>query len=122
MIKGIIYENRPLIRIAVGSSLGIQEIMALVDTGFTGELKLSQKSASELGLKITHAEPVTLANEETITMQASLAEVALEGVKNTVNVLIDAGLLPIVGLGLLRRFGYKKINFDFDYNILTLER
>ena len=122
MIKGIIYENRPLIRIAVGSSLGIQEIMALVDTGFTGELKLSQKSASELGLKITHAEPVTLANEETITMQASLAEVALEGVKNTVSVLIDAGLMPIIGIGLLRSFGYKKINFDFDYNILTLER
>lgn len=122
MIKGIIYENRPLIRIAVSSSLGVQEIMALVDTGFTGELKLSQKIASELGLKVTHAEPVTLANEETITMQASLAEVAMEGIKNTVNVLIDAGLLPIVGLGLLRCFGYKKLNFDFDYNILTLER
>ena len=122
MIKGLIHENRPLIRVTVGSSLGVQEIVGLLDTGFTGELKLSSQTATELGLEVTHTESVALANEETILMRASLAEVVLEDVKNTVSVLIDAGLMPIIGIGLLRSFGYKKINFDFSYNILTLER
>ena len=89
MIKGLIHENRPFVRITVGSSLGIQEVVALVDTGFTGELKLSTNEAKELGLETTHTESVALANEQEIIMEASLAEVALEGIKNTVSVLID---------------------------------
>ena len=122
MIRGLIHENRPLMRVAIESPLGVQEIVVLLDTGFTGELKLSSQIATELGLEVTHTERVTLANEELVTMKASLTEVALEGIKNKVSTLIDAGLMPIVGIALLRRFGYKKIIFDFSYNTFSLER
>ncbi|MDP2669061.1 MAG: hypothetical protein Q8P07_04480 [bacterium] len=120
MIKGVVHNNRPLISLIVGWKLGVQEIVALVDTGFTGELKISPEKATELGLQITHAEPVMLADEKTVNMQASLALVSMEGASNVVNVLIVQGI-PIIGVSLLRRFGYA-LNIDFKYNSLVLQK
>lgn len=120
MIRGIIHNNRPFISLIVGWRLGVQDTVALVDTGFTGELKISPEKALELGLQITHAEPVTLADEKTVYMQASLALVSMEGVRNVVNVLVSQGT-PIIGVGLLRRFGYA-LNMDVKYNSLILQK
>lgn len=120
MIRGTIHNNRPFISLIVGWRLGVQETVALVDTGFTGELKISPVKAWELGLQITHAEPVTLADEKIVTMQASLALVSMEGVRNVVNVLVSQGT-TIIGVGLLRRFGYA-LNMDVKYNSLILQK
>ena len=120
MIKGVIYNNRPLISLIVGWRLGVQDTVVLVDTGFTGELKISPEKALELGLQITHTERVTLADEKTVYMQASLALVSMEGVMNVVNVLVSQGT-PLVGVGLLRRFGYA-LNMDVKYNSLILQK
>ena len=120
MIKGTIHNNRPFISLIVGWRLGVQETVALVDTGFTGELKISPEKAFELGLQITHAEPVTLADEKTVIMRASLALVSMEGIMNVVNVLVSQGI-PIIGVGLLRRFGYA-LNMDVRYNSLILQK
>src|SRR3989338_3860829 len=111
MIKGVIHNNRPLISLVVGWKLGVQDLIALVDTGFTGELKISPEKAIELGLQTTHTEPVILADEKTVNMEASLALVSMEGSANTVSVLIAQGI-PIIGVSLLRRFGYT-LNIDF---------
>lgn len=83
----------------------MQEIVALVDTGFTGELKISPEKVSELGLRITHTQPISLADESKVNMPASLALVLMKGVVNIVSVLISKGR-PIIGVGLLKRFGY----------------
>lgn len=120
MIKGVIYNNRPLISLVVGWKLGVQEFVALVDTGFTGELKISPEKALELGLQTTHTERVTLADENEVFMQASLALVNLEGVANVVNVLISKGI-PTIGVGLLRRYSYI-LNMDVKYNSLILQK
>ena len=118
MIKGVVHNDRPLISLIVAWRLGVQEIMVLVDTGFTGELKISSEKATELGLKTTHTEPVMLANENTINMSASLAVVAMEDSEKVVNVLIGQGQ-PTIGVGILRRFGYNlHINFKRDSLIL----
>lgn len=121
MIRGILHNNQPIVSVIVGSPLGVKELVALIDTGFSGKLKLSPKEALELGLVVTHTEPITLANEQSVTMRASIAEVALENTRSTVNVIIDTGM-ALIGMGLLERFGYNNLNFDFDGNILTLER
>lgn len=118
MIKGVISNNRPLISLVVAWKLSVQEIVALVDTGFTGELKISPEQALKLGLQTTHTEPVRLANEQTINVPASLARCSMEGRANTVNVIISAGL-PTIGVSLLREFGYDlHINFKRDTLVL----
>ena len=120
MIKGVIHNNQPLIALIVGWRLGVQEIVALVDTGFTGELKIPREKALELGLETTHTQPVTLADEKTVTMEASLALVSMEGVTNVVNVLVSQGA-SIIGVGLLRKFGYA-LNMDVRYDSLILQK
>lgn len=118
MIRGVIHENQPLIPIVVAWKESVQELVALLDTGFTGELKVSPATATELGLKISHAEPVGLADEQVITMPAALAQVAMEGQAETVDVLIGEGQ-PVVGVGLLKRFEYH-LTVDFPRDELTL--
>jgi len=75
---------------------------------------------SELGLQTTHTQAVTLGNEKTVYMGSSLALVSMEGISNVVNVLIDQGM-TIIGIGLLRRFGYS-LNMDVKYNSLELSK
>lgn len=120
MIKGVISNNRPLISTIIGWRLGVQEVIALVDTGFTGELKISPEKAIELGLQTTHTERVMLGDEKEVFMPASLALVSMEGTTNVVNVLIAQGI-TIIGVGLLRKFGYA-LNIDFKYNSLILQK
>lgn len=120
MIKGVIYNNRPLIPIIVGWTLGVQDMVALLDTGFTGELKISNEKATELGLSITHTERVSLGDDREVNMAAALAVASMENAANVVNVLISPGE-PVVGVGLLRRFGYI-LTADFRYNILSLQK
>jgi len=121
MIGGIVgKENRPLIPLVVGWNRGVQEITAMVDTGFSGELKVPPKMIDELGLRVTHAQPVLLANGTSTTMRASLAFVAMEGDTKEVNVLISEGR-AVIGGGLLKLFGYKLI-VDYKEDSVTLEK
>lgn len=121
MISGVLGKaNRPLIPLVVGWNRGVQEIVALVDTGFSGELKMPSKTIDELGLEITHAEQVLLANGEHAYMRASLAFVAMEGDTQEVNVLISDGP-AVIGGGLLRLFGYK-LTVDYKVDSVTLEK
>ncbi len=120
MIHGGIYNDRPLILLVIGWQSKLQEITALVDTGFTGELKISQKEATELDIKATHTEPVTLADEKTVDMSSGLAQVSMEGVQNTVDVLISDGM-PIIGVGLLKKFGYI-LTINFPANLVSLKK
>jgi len=120
MIEGTIVENKPLIKIVVGWQLGVQEVIALVDTGFTGQLKISPSKAIDLGLRVTHTESVSLGDEQVVNMQAALAVVAMEGTTNVVDVLIGHGK-PVIGVGLLKRFGYT-LTVLFKRNYLVLQR
>lgn len=121
MIQGFFNNNRPAIFIVVASSKGgVQEIPVLVDTGFTGELKIGPNKALELGLKISHTEPITMGDGRTSGMGASLARVSMEGIANTANVLIGEGK-DVIGVGLLKGFGYT-LNADFKYNNFYLKK
>lgn len=121
MIEGLVgKENRPLIPLVVGWNRGVQEITAMVDTGFSGELKIPPKMIDELGLEITHAQAVLLADGTGTTMRASLAFVAMEGETKEVNVLISEGR-AVIGGGLLKLFGYKLI-VDYKKASVALEK
>lgn len=120
MVRGIVHKNRPVIKLLIGWGLKAQRIIVLVDTGFTGELKLSSKEAMELGIVPTHMERIQLADGKSINMFAGLASVTMEGVENDVDVFISGGI-PIIGIGLLRRFGYN-LNIDFKKDIILLQK
>ena len=118
MIKGVVHNNYPIIKIKVGWRFEAQEFIAIIDTGFTGDLKLSPKKALGLGLQVTHTESVELGNRQKISMQAALAVVSLEGIQKTVKVLIAPGV-SMIGVGLMKRFA-STLTIDFKYDVLTL--
>lgn len=121
MIQGVIRkDSRPAISLFVGWDLGVRDIIAIVDTGFSGELKVPPRMIEELGLNITHAQPVLLATEEITQVPAALAFVAMDGTTEEVDVLITEGM-PVVGVGLLKRFGFK-LTIDFKDNTVLLEK
>jgi len=121
MISGVLGKaNRPLVPLIVGWNRGIQEIVALIDTGFSGEVKIPSKMVEELGLGITHTEQVLLANGEHAYMRASLAFVAMEGDTKEMNVLISEGP-AVIGGGLLKLFGYKLV-VDYKNDSVALEK
>ncbi len=119
MITGVIENNRPYVVVTIAGSASVQQVVALIDTGFTGELKVPPEKISELGLKITHVEKVTLADGASVDMQCSVAIVALEsGAVSPANVLVSSGEI-LIGVGLLKKFGYK-LTIDFPNNRLEL--
>lgn len=120
MVKGIVHKNRPVIKLTIGWESKTQKIIVLVDTGFTGELKLSPKEILDLGIIPTHAESIELANGKRTKMFASLARVCIEGIENNVATLIGDGI-PTIGVGLLKRFGYN-LNIDFKNDLLVLQK
>lgn len=120
MVKGLVYKNRPVIKLTVANGFKAKKVITLVDTGFTGELKLSSKEVMDLSIVPDRLETVQLANGRPAKMFASSAEVSMEGIKNSVEVLISDGIATI-GISLLRKFGYN-LNVDLKKDILLLQK
>ena len=112
MIKGVLAkDHRPYIEVVVGWKQVVQVLPVLIDTGFNGELKIPERTARELGLKITHITAVLLADETGKKVPASLAHISLEGTRKMVNVIVAASI-PTIGTKLLNDFSYKlAVNF-----------
>lgn len=120
MVSGEIINNRPLVAVTVAWKASVQRLVVLIDTGFTGELKLSEDVAKDLGLEITHTESVQLGNGKNEFMPASLALVDLEGTSKLVEVLISPGD-TVAGVGLFKKFKYR-MTMDFHLKTLQLEK
>ncbi|MBU1015290.1 hypothetical protein KKI17_02535 [Patescibacteria group bacterium] len=110
----------PVVPLIVGWKSGVQEIIAMLDTGFSGELKVPPEVKKELGLVTTHIQPTLLANNQIEQSEAALAYASLEGATEEVTVLITPGF-PAIGSGLLRRLNFA-LAINFRKNIVTLEK
>lgn len=102
---GRIANNRPITKIVMGTGLGIQEMVVVMDTGFSGGVKIPKEKVSELGIEVTHTEYVSLADNRKVPMEAGLALVVIEGITKVVDVLMGEGV-PLIGIGLLKKFKY----------------
>lgn len=120
MLSGHIKNNQPIIPVTVAWKLNLQEIVALVDTGFTGELKVSKATAKALGLEVFAVRYIALGDGHLVQWETSLAFVSLEGIMKSVSVLIGDGQ-EIIGVSLLRNFGYSLI-MDFEANSFVLQK
>mgnify|MGYP001604054580 CR=1 FL=1 len=120
MLKGRFFGNTPLIQVAVASNQGVQMPFVVLDTGFTSDLKVTKKIATELGLEVIGVTRVGIANGQTIEAPVALAASAMEGIVKDVEVIISEGL-PAAGIGFFTKFSYKAI-FDCKNRDVTLER
>lgn len=120
MVQGTFYENIPLIKIVVGWGQSVQAPHFVLDTGFTGDLQVTPKIAKELGLEISGVTPARIANGDVVQIQTALALAFMEGMTNSIQVLISESM-PLAGISFLSKFNYKAI-VDCKYKTVMLER
>ena len=109
MIQGFwhpLSPNVPLIQLAVAWEQSVTDPYFLVDTGFSGDLKVTAKIAEDLGLEPIGIEPITNMNGEVVDTPVALGYVEMEGEKKAVSILISAGP-HMAGIGLYTKFCYK---------------
>ena len=120
MLNGYIKDDQPIIPILVTWKWRVRPIVALVDTGFTGELKITPETAQALGLVATHVRKVSFGDSRTAILSSALAFVSMEGIRKSVTVLIGEGH-EVIGVRLLRNFGYSLL-MDFEADSFILQK
>ena len=120
MVSGVFVENIPFIKVVVGWGQSVQAPFVVLDTGFTGDLQVTQKIAKELGLQVAGVTKTQIANGQVIEVPVALAIAAMEGATNYIQVLISESM-PLAGISFLSKFGYKA-SVDCKYRTVALER
>lgn len=119
MINGTFVNNTPLIKVVVAWGQSVQASFVVLDTGFTGDLQVTPKIATELGLKVVGVTKTQIANGQIIQVPVALAIASMEGVAILIQVLISDSF-PLAGISFLTKFGYKAL-VDCKYRIISLE-
>ena len=120
MVSGVFVENTPFIKVVIGWGQSVQAPFVVLDTGFTGDLQVTPKIATELNLQVAGVTKAQVASGQIIEVPAALAIAEMEGATNIIQVLISDSV-PLVGISFLTKFGYKAM-VDCKYRAVTLER
>lgn len=85
----------------VGSDGRVKSFSGTLDTGFTGWVALPGSEIDELGLRFSHDDVLTLADNRTVHAPLYMGEVLLADRWERVFV-VQIGATPLVGTGLVR--------------------
>lgn len=120
MLTGVFVENTPLIKIVVGWGNSVQSPIVVLDTGFTGDLQVTQQIAKDLGLQIIGATKTQIANGQIVNIPIARALAVMEGVQKSIQVLISDSI-PLAGISFLTKFSYQAV-VDCKNKTVALER
>lgn len=119
VLSGFIDERNQLwVRVTVAGQTGQKEILALVDTGFTGELQLPLTIAVPLGLRLSGAGTFELADGSRSQEMLFAASIQWGTTLRTATVIVSNTDIALMGGGLLH--GYVLI-VDFEKKLLTIK-
>jgi clan AA aspartic protease len=95
--------GRAILRVRVKNpnSGELSELDAWIDTGFTGELVLSQQQVNALGLALGKAITAGLADGSEVQLDAFTCDVEWFGEWKRIQVIANQGQFPLLGVGLL---------------------
>jgi len=120
MVRGVFVENIPFVRVVVGWGQSVQASFVVLDTGFTGDIQVTPKIATELGLRVVGITKSRIANGQIVDVPTALALASMEGVANYIQILISESM-PLAGISFLSKFNYKAI-VDCKYRTVVLEK
>ncbi|MEO6077324.1 MAG: hypothetical protein ABIP54_00880 [Candidatus Andersenbacteria bacterium] len=103
MIQGELEDNRPYVVIPIRWGNKIQEIPALIDTGFEGDVRVSPREANDLSLILDHVQVLEFADGSKKDVPASIGYSDFNGAMGSVNIVILDGD-PTIGMGFLKKF------------------
>ncbi len=80
------------------------QIKAWIDTGFTGDLVLPQQQIDDLGLPLSGTVKAVLADGSQVVLKRYSCRIDWMGETRDLEVVANAGELPLLGVGLLAGF------------------
>jgi predicted aspartyl protease len=98
----------PYVEVAIFSGKQIIVQPVVLDTGFSGELKISQNTADKFGIEGLNPGKIATPYGQIIPAQYTDLFVELEGKKILARTFIIAGP-SLIGIKLLDKFGYKAV-------------
>lgn len=119
-MKGIVDQGgRAILEIQLrsNSSHPFRTISVWIDTGFTGDLVLPQKTIDELGLKPSGTVDGILADGSQTVLTTYHCEIDWFGRIRNLEVIANSGTTPLLGVGLLLA---KELVVDYTNLLLTL--
>lgn len=95
--------GRALITVAVRSpeNGNSRNLQAWIDTGFTGDLVLSQERVAELALPLCGTLKATLADGSAVVLERFTCLISWFGEERELEVISNGGEFPLLGVGLL---------------------
>jgi clan AA aspartic protease len=119
-MKGIVDQSgRAILEIQLrsNSSHPFRTISVWIDTGFTGDLVLPQKTIDELGLNPSGTVDGILADGSQTVLTTYHCEIDWFGRIRNLEVIANSGTTPLLGVGLLLA---KELVVDYTNLLLTL--
>ena len=119
-MKGIVDQaGRAILEIQLrsNSSHPFRTISVWIDTGFTGDLVLPQKTIDELGLNPSGTVDGVLADGSQTILTMYHCEIDWFGRMRSLEVIANSGTTPLLGVGLLLA---KELIVDYTNLLLTL--
>lgn len=120
MISGVVRDGRePVVRLVlIGAAGQMEEIEAVVDTGFTGELTLPSSVTVLLGLQYPTFQPAVLADGTAVRLRTYPLDILWDGTRRDVSAM-EAENVPLIGMALLE--GYRLTIDALDGGPVTIE-
>ncbi len=120
MIQGVINETlEPIVEIGLKGQEAVERIYAIVDTGFSGHLCLSQHHVDKLTMVFHHVERYELANGEVLVAEVFRGTIEFDGEDRGVDVIVTASQDRLIGASLLQDY---ILTVDYPQRYLKLER
>ncbi|MES2216726.1 MAG: hypothetical protein V4481_05550 [Patescibacteria group bacterium] len=120
MIKGeFIDGDKPVVPAGIAWEQAAQNTYFILDTGFTGDLVVTPRMASDLGLEITGMSTAYVAANKVVSVPTATAIAVMENIQLYVTVFVLEGW-PLLGMSLLQKFNYKAV-VDCKYKQVSLE-
>jgi clan AA aspartic protease len=105
MITGYVNEVlEPVIEIGLKGADGLTQIAAVVDTGFSGELCLSESLIDRLKMEFMYVERYELANSAVLVEDVFRGTIEFDGHEREVDLILTASTDTLIGASLLQAY------------------
>lgn len=103
MIGHVDRQGRAMLKVSMGPSktAARHELDVWIDTGFNGDLVLSQRQIEEMGLPHSGTAKAVLADGSRVSLKVHVCIIHWFGELRELNVVANDGEIPLLGVGLL---------------------
>jgi len=120
MIQGHVNEAlEPIVEIDLKREEVMVIIPAIVDTGFSGYLCLSERHADKMTMAFHHVERYELADGEVVTKDVFRGVIRFDGQEQKVDVILTASDDTLIGASLFKEY---QVAIDYPRRHVRMER